>query len=261
MHQKVGGTGWANAWNSQVGDQRVGFRVGSNTLTYSNLRSNYKSFIGGHYWHRIGRTLDVSATGALSAYVKSNGLLGKAGTTLWTSAVFQKTQDNNEETWFGLHNSNVDWYEGNTGTTNARMLFGYFGAANSSVNGIRYWTLRVGDTYYRTPVAIDPNTPILMVMKLEFSANSTTINVYINPPNLGSGADPSSAALTLTTNTALEFQHFVVYGDNNINNFKLDEIRFAANYRCAAPDANVDENLLPTARMSISAITGVAPLT
>jgi hypothetical protein len=94
MHQKVGGTGWANAWNSQTGDQRVGFRVGTNTLAYSNLRSNYKAFVGGHYWHRIGRTLDVSATGALAAYRKDNGLLGKAGTTLWTSAVFQKTQNN-----------------------------------------------------------------------------------------------------------------------------------------------------------------------
>ncbi len=262
MHQKVGGTGWAGAWNSQVGDQRVGFRVGASTVPYSNLRSNYKSFIGGHYWHRIGRTLDVSATGALGAYRKDNGLLGKAGTTLWTSVVFQKTQNNNEETWFGLHNTNVDWYEGNPGTTNSRLLFGYFGATNSTVNGIRYWTVRIGDNYYPTTIPIDVATPIFSVMKLEFGANSTTISLYINPSPLGSGnSDPSVPTWTFTTATPLEFHHFVVYGDNNINNFILDEIRFATNYRCVAPDATVAENLLPVARMSVSAITGVAPLT
>ena len=262
MHQKVGGTGWASAWNSQTGDQRVGFRVSANTLPYNALRSNYKAFIGGHYWHRIGRTLDVSATGPLATYRKSNGLLGNAGTTFWTSAVFQKTQNNDEETWFGMHNTNVNWYEGNPGTTNSRLHFGYFGAANSSVSGIRYWTLRIGDTYYRTNVAIAPATPIFVAMKLEFSASSTTINVFINPTTLGSNAtDPSVPTLSVTTTTALEFQHFSVYGDNNINNFILDEIRFASNYRCVAPDNNVAENLLPTARMTISAISGVVPLT
>lgn len=262
MHQKVGGTGWAGAWNSQTGDQRIGFRVGTTTLPYSNLRSNYKSFIGGHYWHRIGRTLDVSSTGALAGYRKDNGLLGKAGTTLWTSAVFQKTQNNNEETWFGLHNTNVNWYEGNPGTTNSRLLFGYFGATNSTVNGIRYWTVRIGDNYYPTTVPIDVATPIFMVMKLEFAANSTTINLYINPSPLSSGnMSPSVPTWTFTTTQALEFQHFVVYGDNNINNFILDEIRFSNNYSCVAPDANTTENLLPTARMTVSAITGVAPLT
>jgi chitodextrinase len=260
LHQKVGGTGWAGAWNSQVGDQRVGFRVGANTLTYNNLRSNYKSFVGGHYWHRIGRTLDVSPTGALAAYRKDNGYLGKAGTTLWTSAVFQKTQNNDEETWFGLHNSNVNWYEGNVGTTNSRLMFGYFGA-NSNANGVRYWTLRVGDSYYRTSIPIALASPTLAVMKLEFSENSTTINLYINPTTLGSGSPPSVSSLTLTTNTALAFQHFAVYGDNNTNNFILDEIRFSSNYTCVAPDATQSENLLPTARMTVSAITGIVPLT
>jgi chitodextrinase len=261
MHQKVGGTGWANTWNSQTGDQREGFRVSGNSLSYSNLRSNYKAFVGGHYWHRIGRTLDVSPTGALAVYRKDNGLLGKAGTTLWTSAVFQKTQNNNEETWFGLHNTNVDWYEGNPGTINSRLLFGYFGAANSTINGIRYWTVRIGDNYYPTTVPIDAATPILSVMKLEFAANSTTISLYINPTSLGSNnIAPSTPIWTFTTATALEFQHFAVYGDANINNFILDEIRFATNYRCVVPDVAVAENLLPVARMSVSAITGVAPL-
>ena len=261
MHQKVGGTGWGGAWESQTGDQRVGFRVGANTLAYSNLRSNYKSFTGGHYWHLIGRPLDMSANGALSAYRNNNGYLGKAGTTLWTSFVIQKTQNNAEQVWAGLHNSNVTWYHGNDGSGVLKMLFGYFGSTHSDDNGIRYWTVRINDSYYRTNIPIQTATPTLSVMKLEFAANSTTISLYINPSTLGSGSPPSVPTWTLTTTSALDFRHFVVYGDANIDNFKLDEIRFASDYRCAVPDASVAENLLPVARMSVSAITGIAPLT
>lgn len=222
MHQKVGGTGWSGGWESQVGDMRVGFRVGSNTMIYNDLRSYYKSFVGGHYWHRIGRRLDVSTTSALAPYRKENGYLGKAGTTLWASAIFQKTQNNDEQIWFGLHNTNVSWYEGNPGTTNSRLLLGYFGAANSSVNGVRYWTVRIGDNYYNTNVPITLANPTLMVWKITFNANNTTLSLFINPTTLGSGAEPTVPSWQFTTTSALEFQHFTVYGDNNINNFMLD---------------------------------------
>ena len=260
MHLKVGGTGWGGIWDSQVGDTRVGFRVGTTTLPYKTLRSNYKSFVGGHYWHRIGRQLDMSPTGAFADYLKDNGMIGKAGTTLWTSFIFQKRQNNDEQIWAGVHSSNVDWYEG--GSSDKRLLFGYFGAANSALNGVRYWTLRVNDTYYRTNIPIDLTKPVFVVTKLAFSATATTINLYINPTVLGgSGSTPSVPALTVTTNAAFEFRHFTVYGDNNIDNFLLDEIRFSDTYKCVAPDTNVGENLLPTARMTVSATTGVAPLT
>ncbi|MDZ7880491.1 MAG: PKD domain-containing protein [Saprospiraceae bacterium] len=261
IHQKVGGTGWADAWASQTGDQREGFRIGTNSLFYSNLRSNYKSFIGGQYWHLVGRPLDARANGQFAAYRKSNGLIGQAGTTLWTSAVFQKTQNNDEQTWFGVHNSNVSWYHGNDGSGVQKVLFGYFGAANSNTSGVRYWTVRVHDNYYQTTVPIQTATPVFVVTKFEFLANSTVISVFIDPSNLGSGTPPSVPAWTFTTSTALELRHFAAYGDNNTNNFILDEIRFATNYRCVAPDAAVGENLLPVARMTASAITGVAPLT
>jgi chitodextrinase len=262
LNQKVGGTGWGGAWEHQSQtDTRVGFRIGANTLAYSNLRSNYKSFIGGHYWHLVGRPLDISTNGALAAYRKDNGFIGKAGTTLWTSAVFQKTQNNDEQTWFGLHNSNVTWYHGNDGSGVLKVLFGYFGTTNSNTNGVRYWTVRVNDSYYKTAVPIDVATPILPVFKFDFGVNSTTINLYINPPNLGSGADPSVSTWSLATSAPLDFRHFVAYGDANTSNFMLDEIRFASNFACVAPDAAVAENLLPVARMSVSAITGVVPLT
>lgn len=262
MNQKVGGTGWGGAWEQQSQtDTRIGFRVGTNTLSYSDLRSNYKSFVGGHYWHLVGRPLDINATGALSAYRKDDGMIGKTGTTLWTSAVFQKTQNNDEETWFGLHNNGISWYHGGNGSGVLKLLFGYFGATNSNVNGVRYWTVRVNDSYYRTNVPIQTVTPIFPVMKLDFSANSTTINLYLNPPNLGSGAPPSVPTWSFTTAAPLEFRNFVTYGDYNINNYILDEIRFASNFACVAPDVTQAENQLPIARMSISPTTGVAPLT
>lgn len=257
MHNQVKGTGWAAPWNSQVGDLRVGFRVGDKTLTYNTLKSNYKSFVGGHYWHRIGRQLDVSPSGAFAPFRKDNGLIGKSGTTLWTSFIFQKTQNNDETIWAGVHSSNVDWYEG--GSNDKRILLGYFGAANSATNNIRYWTLRVNDTYYKTTVPIDISQPILAVLKQEFSDNATTIQLFINPSNLGNNL-PSVPTLTVTTNTAIEYRHFTVYGDNNINNFLLDEIRFSDTYKCVAPDNSIGENLLPTARMTVSATSGTVPL-
>jgi hypothetical protein len=261
MHNKVGGTGWAGAWDSQVGDPRVGFRVGANTLIYNALKSNYQSFVGGHYWHRIGRTLDSSPTGAFSDYLKPNGLIGKNGTTLWTSFLFQKTQNNDESVWAGLHDSNVDWFEGNPNSGNNRLLFGYFGAAKSMTNGVKYWTLQVKDSFYKTNVPIVAATPVFAAMKLVFTDTSSAIQLFINPPTLGSANPPTTPTLGISTSFPLEIKHFMVYGDANINNFILDEIRFSSTYRCVAPDTGVNENLLPKAIMSVSDTFGIAPFT
>jgi PKD repeat protein len=261
LHQKVGGTGWDGIWENQSGDTRLpGLNIGSNSLTYQTLRTHHQSLVGGLYWKHAGRSLDLSPTGALAAYRSSNGTLGKVGTTLWVSFLFQKTQNNDEQTWAALHGGNVNWYGENP--SDKRLAFGYFNAAVSSDAGIRYWTLKVNaNSFYRTHVPIDINAPVFVVMKLEFSASATTINLYLNPTSLGSGAEPTTPTLTVTTTEALEFRHFNTYGDYRVDNFILDEIRFASNYRCVAPDASIKENALPMARMTLTPNSGIAPLT
>ncbi|MEN9611753.1 MAG: hypothetical protein RLZZ628_2567 [Bacteroidota bacterium] len=261
LHQKIGGTGWDGIWENQGGDTRLpGLNIGSSSLSYQTLRTNHKSLVGGLYWKHAGRSLDLSPTGALAAYLSSNGTLGKAGTTLWVSFLFQKTQNNEEQTWAAMHGGNVNWYGENTG--DKRIAFGYFNPTVSSDAGIRYWTLKINDnSFYRTNVPIDVNTPVFVVMKLEFANNATTVHLYLNPSSLGSGAEPTHPTLTVTTTTPLEFRHFNMYGDYRVDNFILDEIRFAANYRCVAPDGNINENGLPIARMTLTPNTGVAPLT
>ncbi len=261
LHQKVGGTGWDGIWENQGGDTRLpGLNIGSNSLTYQTLRTNHQSLVGGLYWKHAGRSLDLSPNGALAAYRSSNGTLGKVGTTLWISFLLQKTQNNDEQTWAAIHGGNVNWYGENSG--DKRIAFGYFNPTVSSDAGVRYWTMKVNDnSFYRTNVPIDINAPVFVVMKLEFAASSTTINLYLNPTSLGSGVEPTNSALTVTTPTPLEFRHFNTYGDYRVDNFILDEIRFASNYRCVAPDASINENALPMARMTLTPNTGIAPLT
>jgi PKD domain len=261
LHQKVGGTGWDGIWENQGGDTRLpGLNIGSNSLAYQTLRTNHQSLVGGLYWKHAGRSLDLSPTGALAAYRSNNGALGKVGTALWISFLFQKTQSNDEQTWAAIHGGNVNWYGENP--SDKRLAFGYFNPTVSSDAGIRYWTMKVNDnSFYRTNVPIDINAPVFVVMKLEFAASATTINLYLNPTSLGSGAEPTNPALTVTTPTSLEFRHFNTYGGNGINNFILDEIRFASTYRCVAPDASIHENALPMAQMTLTPNTGIAPLT
>ena len=260
MRNQVDGTGWAGVWETQNEDAD-GYQATNNLIHYNDLKINGNTFAGGHHWKRFGRAIDVSPTGNLANYV-SGGMIAAVNTTLWTSFMFQKKLNNDEQIWIGFHDSNVPWYEGAAYPSNMRALFGYFGASNSAVNGVRYWTLRLNDTYYRTNVPIVATTPIFVVMQFQFLANATTINLYINPSALGSvGSPTSSPTLTLTTPTPFRFRSVGVYGDYDPANFLLDEIRFSDTYRCVAPNTSVAENGLPSAKFTISDTTGKAPLT
>jgi PKD domain len=258
MRNQIDGTGWAGAWETQNEDA-AGYQASNRLMGYNDLQLNGNVFVGGHHWKRFGRAMDVATTGAFASYV-SGGMIGTANKTLWASALFQKTLDNDEQVWMGVHSGGVPWYEG--GSSDKRALLGYFGAANSATNGVKYWTLRLNDIYYKTTVPIEAGKPIFAVFKFQFSANNTIIDLFINPATLGGeGVEPTIPSLTVSTNTLFQFRSVGVYGDYNVNNFLLDELRMSDTYRCVAPGFSVRENALPIARATFSVTSGVAPLT
>ena len=230
LNGQSSGTGWSDAWNTQNGDSSVpGYNVSNaSSLSYSNLATSGNYATGGSAYQTTGRGLDVSSNGAFSAYL-ANGQVGKAGTTLWVSALLRKDSDTDQEVSLSLHNSGISWC---TGCASSLIGMGYFGSSSNN-GGTRYWSLKIGGTVYPSSVQMTVGQTTLLVLRIDFGTTNT-LNLYANPASLGGDA-PSSSSVQQQTSSALAFQSLAYYGGDGPNQSSLDELRFGTSYAAVTP--------------------------
>ncbi len=162
------------------------------------------------------------------------------------SALLRKDGANDDETSLTLHASNLV-----TLPEPALVQVGYFGTASNNA-GIRYWSLKVGTTVYRTSTAITTGQPALLVLRLVFGTTNT-ISLYANPGTLG-GSGPATAGAQATTTTSIAFRQVAWYGGGGFSQSALDEIRFGDSYGAVTPSTGSARAPVPTTDLAAAAV-------
>jgi len=258
MEGLAGGTGWDLPWNVQNEDTTVpGYNSYANSLPYSDLQVTAHSASGGNVYLMMGRRLNTSETGPFSDYVSqnNNGIGTATGDTLWTSFLLQKNVNNDQAAMISMHTENLAWCDN---CTSERIAVGYFGADSNS-GGQKYWSLKLNNSYYLSPIAVSINQPAFFVVRTIFVAGDTQVDLYINPSTIGNNGVPSPT-ISQSTGTGNVIRSIAAYLGGTQNNARLDEFRMGTSYPCVTPDANVVVNLPPTASISASPNSGMAPL-
>jgi hypothetical protein len=247
LHGSNTGTGWGGAWQVQNNDVSVpGYNVtGTGSLGYATLSATGLLAVGGDSYQTAGRALNTGSTGPFSTYL-TGGNIGLAGKTLWISALLRKDGANDDEVSLTLHASNLV-----TLPEPALVQVGYFGAPSNNA-GVRYWSLKVGTTVYRTSTAIATSQPALLVLKLVFGSPNT-ISLYANPGTLG-GSGPATAGAQATSTTSIAFRQVAWYGGGGFNQSALDEIRFGDSYSAVTPPGGSARAVAPTPELTAEAV-------
>ena len=247
LHGSNTGTGWGGAWQVQNNDVSVpGYNVsGTGSLSYAALSTAGVLAVGGDSYLTAGRALNTAGTGPFGTYLTGSNI-GTAGKTLWMSALLRKDGANDDEVSLTLHASNLVTFP-----EPALVQVGYFGTASNNA-GVRYWSLKVGTTVYRTSTAIATGQPALLVLKLVFGTTNT-ISLYANPGTLG-GSGPATASAQATTTTSIAFRQVAYYGGGGFNQSGLDEIRFGDSYGAVTPSTGSARAAVPTADLTAEAV-------
>lgn len=258
LNGRNGGSGWQDPWSVQNEDEQLpGYQVaGAGSLVFGDLQTLGRSSAGGRAYLTAGRRLDARDGGPFDVYVAefNEGIGSQSSGVLWVSALLRKDQNNDQSVYTGLHASSLPWCDA---CTTDKIAVGYFGSPSDEA-GQKRWTLRLGDAFYRSSVAVVPGETALLVLRLEFGVQSTQVSFYVNPAELGE-ASPVPA-LSQSTASPLVLRSLMAYLGNAPGNGALDEIRLASSYACVAPDETVLIDLPPVAVVSAPTNTGTAPL-
>jgi PKD repeat protein len=260
LHGQQGGSGWAEPWYVQgLNTTLPGYQTASGSLTYGALRTNGGQAMGGREYLTVGRLLDTDPGGPFADYITpgSEAIGTQKGGTLWMSALLRKTQNNSQSVFAGMHSEGLAWCND---CTQRRVEFGYF-EGHSDVGGQRRWTLRIGNSYYPTTAPVTVGTTALFVLKLTFLDQHTAVELFVNPPALGTAGPPPTPIMAQNTPDPFLFRSVHLYLGNGPNNGAADEIRLGKSYACVAPDHIVTFDLPPVAVFSATPSSGVVPLT
>jgi hypothetical protein len=253
------GSGWAGAWTVQGGSTVVpGYNIQANSLSYNNLQTVGMSATGGYIYVTAGRRLNTNDGGPFDDYVAAyqNAIGTETGTELWVSGLVRKDMNNMEPIFMAFHDNGIDWCEP---CSSNKLEFGYFGA-DSDVNGVKMWSIKLGTTVYPTTIPLIVGTSAFFAAKISFTPTGTSVDCYVNPATLGNSM-PSSPTLSQSSTTNLLIRSFATYLGNSPGNGSIDEMRMATSYACVAPDNTVLVDLPPLASFTLSANSGTSPVT
>jgi chitodextrinase len=247
LHGKGSGTGWAANWIVENNSVAIpGYNV-SNTkqFQFSNLKTSGNYALGGISYWGSGRSLNVSATGPFANYLV-DGNIGAHGKTLYTSILMRKTGNNSQEVTTSFHAMPDVYNAVGTGT----ISLGYFGS-QSDVNGVRYWSVRIGGVVYKTNAPLTIGQEALLVLKIEFGSPNH-ISLWVNPSSLG-GAAPVPNLDRISHSTSVAFKDIGFYAGDLNNQAELDEIRIGDSYAAVTPVADAVAPSVPVNLASSSA--------
>lgn len=255
LHNIQDGSGWGGNWVVQNNNNTVpGYQISSSpVLSYLDLQKNGHIAAGGNAYLTAGRRFDTASNGPFQGFLNADGLIGADNTTIWFSCMLQKPAANSQPLDVSLHQNNIEWY--NAGN---RIGAGYFGTA-SEQGGIRYWSLQINDSIYRTNVQVVTGQTALLVLGISFLPNDTvSVSCFVNPATIGNNMP--APLLTRTLVMSFGIRALSLYCGNSAANGYVDEIRMADSYRCAVPDASVQVNNPPIANFTATPGQGNAPL-
>ncbi len=261
LHSLESGTGFSGPWQVQNNNQSIpGYQTKTQSLSYQNLQNAGVNASGGNAYLVSGRALDINVDGSFENYISGQGnSVGSQnnGQVLWVSLLMRKDINDGDETVVELHNQSIVTYP--HAPNNHRIQVGYFGAA-SDVGGQRRWSLGINNTIYPSAAPIIINTSALIVLRIQFNSANTVVDMYVNPTNLGNSGS-NTPTLTQTSSSPLVFRSISFYGGSSPDKCSIDEIRMASTFPCVAPDPNIVFNVPPTAIITTSVSSGMAPLT
>ncbi|TAF75023.1 MAG: T9SS C-terminal target domain-containing protein [Bacteroidetes bacterium] len=235
----VSGFGFQSGWQ-QASNEGFAY-TNTSPLLVSGLLSNDFYLTAGRNFQGAGRVLDNSFTGPFASYFESgdnsNGsrnIGNQSGTTLYISFVIQKTVNNQNESKITFHDQNNPTDDG--GATQSKSFgFGYYDAARSEDSGIKYWTLRIGNSYVKTTKELVVGETIFAVLKVDF-ASTSTITAFINPnkSSFGLANAPNVSTIVSSTNDKISFKSIHIYADQ-ANQLLIDEFRFGSTWADVTP--------------------------
>ncbi len=258
------GFGWAYDWqahNYNPATYLDGYKLGEGgSMTFGDLETGGLHAVGGRQFELCERILDPEAFGHVTVFESDPPQIGQTGSDLWVSALLRKDTDDGAPVLFTLANGTFfgDYNRIDVGV-------GFYGD-QSTVNGVRYWTLAVrnatddGTDFLVTDAPVIIGEPALLVLHLEFG-DTDTVRLYVNPDNLG-GVAPASPDIEFTTTgeTDLRFQSARFFtglryghwnGDGH-NQASFDEIRFGDSFGAVTlrqAGTSLMPGLMPSARV------------
>ncbi|MEY3240208.1 MAG: hypothetical protein RIR11_1646 [Bacteroidota bacterium] len=253
-----GGTGWLRPWNVQSESAAVpGYQIANTApMNWLDLQTQGSYVSGGLAYLTSGRRLNTAANGPFQNWLNSDNTIGKPGTSIWASILLRKNQNNDQTVAATWHESDLQWCDNCTGN---KVAIGYFGS-NSNVNGQRRWTLRIGNAYFPTTVAVVPNETVFLVLKLDFQQSTTVVSLFVQPSALGNDTPAPTPNLVQTSPIPITIRSIALYLGDGAGNGQADELRMGETYTCVAPDAAVMVNQPPNAAFGSSPSSGIAPL-
>lgn len=240
-------TGWDS--NAVVGP---GYTIQTGSLSYGNLVTSGNKASGGNAWQTIGLDTvfaqpgwDPNETGPWGPWTKqipdewggNNKVVGKTGTTLWCSWLWNDTGLDWDNTAVHL---GTDQFNASPGSVTCSLYLKNGGVVEMQVKSLTGGFFGTGGSTYSDSGTIavgnvsDDEIPDFYVTKIEFTDTGDVISVFLNPPL---GAEPTTANATYTTPGDYFLRAVNWYGHNSPGKSKLDELRFGATWDEVAPVA------------------------
>ncbi len=231
LNNTSSGAGWSGNWFVQNGStDESGYAVAPGfSLAYPDLPTAGSLAAGGLQYLTAGRKFDNSVNGSFAGYVQNN-LIGITGQTLWLSLLMEKDSDTEDQTSVTLHTNAVPWH-----AQTPLVSAGYFGSS-SDANSLRYWSLMVGNTVYRSTTPVNIGQAVFLVMRLDFGATSK-VTFYVNPI-VGSAA-PAVPDLQVSTALSLSFNALAYYAGTQSQQSSVDEIRVGTSFAAVTTGTGV----------------------
>ena len=226
LHGASAGFGWSTPWQVQNGHVGLpGYNTATATpLVVSGVVQSGNYAVGGAGYLMAGRTLDTSATGSFSSLL-DNGLIGKAGQSLYFGVLLRKDSNTDDEMSVTLHpGGSPAWYVPSPGVS-----IGHFGGASNNA-GKRYWSLKLAGVVYRTTVPVVVGQAANLLVRIDFPATTggaAKASLYVNPTG---STLPATANASATTTNSLAFQSLAWNAGTTAGQSSVDEIRFAGTY-------------------------------
>jgi hypothetical protein len=190
--------------------------------------------VGGRDYLSAGRALDVSAKGPFASFLTADGFVGKAGTTLWFSAVMRRdgaSDRNFHVSWHPNDQNDIGVTWDDDPSKPSRFAVGLWGDGDDP-NDKGTWTLMVRDPsgkkqFFESTIPVKVGQATLVVLSVGFDATST-VSLYVNPPP--GAAPPASPTVATTTPTPLTFRDFYWYPGRSPGSSSLDEVRVGPSF-------------------------------
>lgn len=221
IDQGMGGYGWyTNAWGGDAGS----VVSSASTMEYTGLETRGRYLQNAWY---ANRNVDTRDNGDFSGYI-DQGYVGVTDSSLWVSILVRKENLNERGAFMEFHPSQFDCCDPGF------LQIGYLGTSTNN-GGTRYFGVGFDADVRRSAVSITVDQTYLLVARIRWQSTSTTVDLYVNPPQIG-GAAPASPSFTTTINQHYHFRNISLHSDwGTTGEVCFDELRIGKSFAAVTP--------------------------